>query len=64
MPHDKYMRTFMLLYKFQHILLPNLIQQWGWITTSHNLSYDPFPTIYTYIRANKHGLTSTNTYEY
>ena len=30
----------------------------GWVTNSHNLSYDRSPTIYTYIRANKHGLTS------
>ena len=21
------------------------IQQWGWVTSSHNLSYDPSPTI-------------------
>ena len=52
------------IYQFKHISLPNLIQQWGWVTCSHNLSYDPSPTIYTYIRVNTHGLTSTNTYEY
>ena len=34
------------------------------VTSSHNLSYDPSPTIYAYIGANKHGLPSTNTYEY
>ena len=26
------------------------IQQWGWVTSSDHLSYDPSPTIYTYIR--------------
>ena len=33
---------------FKHILLPNMIQQWGWVTSSHNISYDPSPTLYTY----------------
>ena len=50
-----------LMVQFNHISLPNLIQQWGWVTSSHNLSYNPSPTNYTYIRGNKHGLTSTNT---
>ena len=48
---------------FKCILLPNLIQQWGWVTRSHNLICDPFPTIYTDIRAYKHALTSENAYE-
>ena len=28
-----------------HILLLNLVQQWSWVTSSHNLSYDPSPTM-------------------
>ena len=31
------------------------LKQWGWVTSSHNLSYDPSPTILTYIKASKHG---------
>ena len=27
--------------EFKHTLLPNMIQQCGWVTRSHNISYDP-----------------------
>ena len=27
--------------QFKHILLPNMIQQWGWVTSSHNISSEP-----------------------
>ena len=32
-----------MVFELKHILLPNFIQQWGWVTSSHNLSYDPSP---------------------
>ena len=27
--------------QFKHILLPKYIQQWGWVISSHNISFDP-----------------------
>ena len=32
------------LKRVKHILLPNMIQQWGWVTSSHSISYDPCPS--------------------
>ena len=40
---------------FKHILLPKYLQQWGWVTSSHNISFDPSPTFYIYTIAYKHG---------
>ena len=29
---------------FKNILLPNIVQQRGWVVGSHNISYNPSPT--------------------
>ena len=29
---------------FKHIFIAKYIQQRGWVTSSHNISYDPSPT--------------------
>ena len=36
--------NFIRLKRVKHILLPNMIQQWGWVTSSHSISYDPCPS--------------------
>ena len=46
---------FFFFFLFKHILLPNYLQQWGWVTSSHNISFDPSPTFYIYTIAYKHG---------
>ena len=44
-----------IMFKFKHILLPKYLQQWGWVTSSHNISFDPSPTFYIYAIAYKRG---------
>ena len=41
--------------QFKHILLPKYLQQWGWVTSSHNISFDPSPIFYIYTITYKHG---------